>query len=181
MLCQKCQSRPATVHVVRVVNQEKEEEYLCEICAAEKGHFQLSPANTLQNFFPQLAQLWAPAGMMEPTVGPSCPLCGMTLRELSQTGRPGCPQCYEAFGSQLRPLLARIHGNPQHRGLRPGEAAAPTPVAAPPLTEAERRLQGLRQKMQGLVTEERFEEAAALRDEIRRLEEEKAGDGHEQQ
>lgn len=35
MLCERCQERPASVHVTRIINGEKTELYLCQECARE--------------------------------------------------------------------------------------------------------------------------------------------------
>ncbi|MGB4132260.1 MAG: hypothetical protein WBK45_10055, partial [Tepidanaerobacteraceae bacterium] len=41
MLCEECHMRPATVHITKIVNNEKTEMHLCEECAKEK-HLSLS-------------------------------------------------------------------------------------------------------------------------------------------
>ena len=42
MLCQECKKRPATVHLTRIINNNKTEFYLCEECARQKGQFNIS-------------------------------------------------------------------------------------------------------------------------------------------
>ncbi len=37
MLCPECGKRPATIHYTKIVNGEKSEFHLCEVCAQEKG------------------------------------------------------------------------------------------------------------------------------------------------
>ena len=36
MMCQECQMRPATVHITKIVNNQKSQIHLCEECAKQK-------------------------------------------------------------------------------------------------------------------------------------------------
>lgn len=96
-----------------------------------------------------------------------CPHCGYQFAVFQQNGRLGCPRCYESFQQVLQPLIASIHGNVEHvEGEVP---KAPSVVAdwnAPELD----RLGGLKARLKEAIRNERFEEAAKLRDEIRALE-----------
>ncbi|HEY8506602.1 MAG TPA: UvrB/UvrC motif-containing protein, partial [Gemmataceae bacterium] len=69
-------------------------------------------------------------------------------------GRLGCPHDYEAFGTALAGLLERIHRADRHGGKVPRRH---------PGGDAE-----LRRQLRRAVREERFEDAARLRDLIRR-------------
>ena len=61
-----------------------------------------------------------------------CPGCGMTTQQFKNTGRLGCPRCYENFRGDLVPLLQRVHEASQHKGRLPGL----TPAAQPPAPRA---------------------------------------------
>ena len=37
MFCQECGKKPATLHFTKIVNGEKTEFHICEVCAREKG------------------------------------------------------------------------------------------------------------------------------------------------
>ncbi|MCR9245610.1 MAG: UvrB/UvrC motif-containing protein [bacterium] len=101
----------------------------------------------------------------------ACPGCGMTVSEFRSKGRLGCPRCYETYRNDLVPLLQRIHEAQSHRGRLPGRLAA-----APPATD-ERDLAQLRQRLEDAVRGERYEEAAKLRDDLRRLERGESSEG----
>ncbi len=93
----------------------------------------------------------------------ACDFCGGTLDDFRETGRLGCPHCYETFETHLRTLLRRVHGASRHVGemyLSPSAAAAP----------ALRDLETLRDQLRRAVDTENFELAAELRDQIRALE-----------
>jgi protein arginine kinase activator len=87
----------------------------------------------------------------------------LTFRDFRESGRLGCPHCYETYASHLQRLLRRVHGSTQHVGK---VYLPPDPSAS----DLERRLQALRRKLNRAVESEDFERAAELRDEIRSLE-----------
>ncbi|MBO8129335.1 MAG: UvrB/UvrC motif-containing protein [Peptococcaceae bacterium] len=163
MLCEKCQERNATVHYTEIVNGQKREMHLCEECAREEqvGSFSFSPQLNLHHFL---------AGLMGPETGRTfipgnqlqCRACGLTEREFRRTGLLGCAECYEQFSSWLKPLLRRIHGTVRHTGKIPERTGGQS--------KQRRELQRLKQELQAAVSQERFEEAAKLRDRIRELE-----------
>ncbi len=169
-VCQRCQQKPAQVHFSKVVNGEKSERYLCEDCAREEGafHFMLGPQFTVQHV---LGGLIGQAGMPanRATVDTrACPDCGYTYREFAESGRLGCDRCYQAFRSELNPLILRLHGRVEHRGKLPSRGAKHL--------KAQRELDRLRQEMAEAVKREDFEEAAKIRDHIRTL---TGGEAHE--
>ncbi len=94
----------------------------------------------------------------------ACPGCGMTPTDFRSKGRLGCPRCYETFRQELMPLLQRIHEAQSHRGRLPGTTSTGSPPAD------ERPLTDVRRQLEDAVRGERYEEAARLRDELRRLE-----------
>jgi protein arginine kinase activator len=97
-----------------------------------------------------------------PAAGPACEACGLTYLEFRNQGRFGCAHDYDAFKAELLPLLESIHGDVRHAGK------APRRLPRTPGTQAE--LTTLRRRLQQLVTEENYEEAARIRDRIKELE-----------
>lgn len=85
---------------------------LCGTCASE-----LQPAASLDALMEALSGLTARA-----RVHPGrCPGCRTSFAEFKESGRFGCPQCYDHFAAQVRDLLPRVHaGAYQHRGKTPG-------------------------------------------------------------
>ena len=165
MVCQVCGKNPATVHFTEIHDNKMSEMHVCERCADEKG---LHAGNPGQKF--DIADLLA--GMVdtmttsdEERVGRiQCPRCGLLYSAFRETGRLGCAECYGAFQYQLKPLLRRIHGDTRHRGKVPSRDEAGA--------SRSRQIQRLHDELQRAVEREEFEHAAAIRDEIRRLESE---------
>jgi protein arginine kinase activator len=158
-----CGKNPATVHFTEIHDNRMTEIHVCERCAEEKG---LQASATTHKF--DIADLLT--GLVdtmsssdEERVGRiQCPRCGLLYSAFRETGRLGCAECYSAFQFQLRPLLRRIHGDTRHRGkvpARDGEGAVRS-----------RQIQRLHDELQRAVEREEFEHAAAIRDEIKRLE-----------
>lgn len=163
MVCDNCGADDAVVHLTQIVNNEMSTFHLCEKCAAEKGlETQTGPSHVpLTDFLAQMGEGGKEAAGTESSE--SCSFCGLTFRDFRETGRLGCPHCYATFEGPLRGLLRRIHGGTQHMGK---VYLPPDPTA----TEMEKRLEGLRRKLQRAVEVEDFERAARIRDEIRSLE-----------
>jgi protein arginine kinase activator len=93
-----------------------------------------------------------------------CTFCQATLQDFRDTGRLGCPHCYETFDTHLRELLRRIHGATQHVGE---VYLSPVPGKAP---SAATELAHMRGQLHRAIQAENFELAAELRDKIRVLE-----------
>jgi protein arginine kinase activator len=163
MVCDNCGSTEAVVHLTQIVNNQMSTHRLCEKCAAEKG-LETPSEPSASPFTDLLAQMGKePSAESEPATTAQCSFCGLTFRDFRETGRLGCPHCYETYASHLQRLLRRVHGSTQHVGK---VYLPPDPSAS----DLERRLQALRRKLNRAVESEDFERAAELRDEIRNLE-----------
>ena len=180
MKCEKCGKNEATTYYKETLNGQTREMHLCADCAKEMnlgGAFQTAFAGMANALFSDpfhsmaggaLGSLWSdmmglPAGGSLPGAARQCPTCGMTESELRRTGRAGCPDCYHAFEDILSPYIRRVHGADAHIGSAPQRAPSEAPQVDP--------IAELRAKQQEAVQNENYEEAARLRDEIRRLEE----------
>ena len=163
MVCDNCGSTEAVVHLTQIVNNQMSTHRLCEKCAAEKG-LETNPEPAAFPLTDLLAQMGKePSAEAEPASTLQCSFCGLTFKDFRETGRLGCPHCYETYASHLQRLLRRVHGGTQHVGK---VYLPPDPSAS----ELENRLQALRRKLNRAVESEDFERAAELRDEIRSLE-----------
>ena len=106
-----------------------------------------------------------------------CHCCGLTFAEFKQHAVLGCAECYKCFEHLLSPLLERAHeGGVSHMGKQPkrlskGLSPRPTAPMTVALTQEDRarRLQSLGAQLSRAVSEEQYELAAKMRDEIRRL------------
>lgn len=150
--CQRCFNR-AVIHITEVLdNNQVEEVHLCENCykALLTAQFQSPSASG------SIAE-------READNNKSCSVCGMDFQFFRNRGRFGCAQDYELFEDEITPLLESLHGQVRHVGKSPRR----TPLSTTQRAELAR----LRQQLQVLIREERYEEAARVRDRIRQLEE----------
>jgi len=178
MLCQNCNANPATTHIKRFVGDRAEEYHLCPGCARASGLLGDGGLG-LPDFGFQLSDLFSgflgsSVKQQQPnTLAPvaRCGMCGASLQEIAKTGRVGCAQCYETFYSQLEPTLQRIHGSLEHAGKTPEDGNPQLRQRR----EREQNLAQLREQIAQAVKSEEYEEAARLRDEIRRIEEAEGG------
>lgn len=166
MKCDNCGAADAVFHLTEIEDNEMTVAHLCEKCAAAKGletEGEGSPDFPLTDFLAQIG-----AGEEEADPAPegerdACSFCGLTFTAFRETGRLGCPHCYVTFEGHLKGLLRRIHGATQHAGK---VYLPPDPTAS----EKQKRLEGLKRRLQRAVAAENFERAAELRDEIRAME-----------
>lgn len=164
MKCENCGDAEAVIHLTQIENNEMQTCHLCEHCAAAKGLEAGQQAPTsfpLQEFLAQMGGDREAQRSVD--AGERCGFCGLTFAGFREAGRLGCPHCYSTFDRQLRGLLRRVHGSTRHTGK---VYLPPDPTAS----DRERRLEGLRHRLQRAVESEDFERAAALRDQIRTLE-----------
>ncbi len=156
---QKCNlcSKPATVHLTQIVNNQIHKLDLCEECAAEKGV-------TDPNGF-SLADLLVKSSDSSEKGGKIlvCENCGFTQKDFKKTGRLGCPECYDHFATLIDPVLRNMHKGDTHTGKVPEGA-----MERKMFHEKIHQLEG---SLQLAIKEERYEEAAKMRDELQAVRE----------
>ena len=160
MLCEKCGKNHATTHIRTVVNGVVREMNLCGYCAAAGGYTNISH-NSLAGMLASMFGEVSSSGIGKNTV--KCSVCGVTFSDIAETGRMGCAECYKTFNQELLPYLKRVHGSTRHVGKVPNSA----PLAVMPQKET---VEDLRMELNRLVSEEKYEEAAVIRDKIKEME-----------
>jgi protein arginine kinase activator len=161
MKCQKC-TKAATLHITEIVSEDQIEElHLCEECAHK---YLYEPQQPKQTGIKQAPSSASSEETEEPAVlNRECEVCGLKFVDFRNTGRLGCPHDYDEFREELLPLLENIHGETRHCGK--------SPRRLPQAKQTQSELLQLRKQLLQAVNKEAYEEAARLRDRIRRLEE----------
>jgi len=160
--CDICGEKPAKIHSTKIIDGKVETTHLCQECAHKQAAGKAIPLSGILSGLFKLEEAAAPLTKKEML---TCEVCGQTYRSFKETGRLGCATCYDTFEKQLTPIIAQVQKGDRHIGKRPRDLAPPS---------LEERLEGLRRDLQRAVAKEEFERAAALRDEIRKLESEKS-------
>ena len=173
--CTACQKAIATIVVMDLSDGSVTgSQHVCADCAEQLGVAQAQPPKRPDALLEDLLDGFkAPSeAAPQPEATPHreaprserCPGCGMAPADFRAKGRLGCPRCYISFRADLMPLLQRIHESQSHIGRLPSTTSeAPAPIDPQDLTE-------LRQDLEDAVRGERYEEAAELRDQLRRAE-----------
>jgi protein arginine kinase activator len=165
--CTACQKAIATIVIMDLVEGAVTgSQHVCASCAEQLGvATQKHPPKFSAEMLEDLLGGLKSAKPLSRSRTEACPGCGLTPAEFRTKGRLGCPRCYETFRHELMPLLQRIHEAQSHRGRLPGLSSASPP---PPVDE--RTLSDLRRRLEDAVRGEQYEEAARLRDDLRRAE-----------
>ncbi|HLS35979.1 MAG TPA: UvrB/UvrC motif-containing protein [Bacillota bacterium] len=171
MECQVCQKRPATLHFTQVINGNKTEVHVCDICAKEKGYVSFpEDGYSLHNLLKGLFSIDGHAmdenrkKQLHFQREYQCPQCELTFSEFQRTGKFGCAKCYETFSPRIDAILRRVHsGNTEHHGKIPKRRGGDLHI--------KRQIEEYREQLLKLVEEEAFEEAAKVRDKINALKE----------
>jgi len=162
MLCDICKKNPATVHLTEIIDEQMNELHLCEDCARHKSAA-MEQQFGLSDLLAGMADFEKP-DKDEENVAVKCPNCNLTYADFKKVGRLGCGECYNAFRKYLAPLLKRIHGSNQHVGKSPFKEKT---ILKPGRKNTD--LDGLKAQMQKAIQREDFEEAARLRDQIKKI------------
>ena len=165
MLCELCKQSQATVHLTEIINDQMTELHLCEACANQKGA-QVESHFGLSDMLSGLAD-FSKTQEPEEVSTKACSSCGMTYDDFRKVGRLGCADCYPTFKRSLGSLLKRIHGSPIHVGKSPVRLIKSSKIAKTELLD-------LKKKLERAIEHEEFEEAARLRDQIRRAEQQES-------
>jgi len=173
MICDFCKKNKATIHLIRVQNDNVEKVNICAECAGDFSFF------SEDDFYKDLTKILyeifkadegQPNGIqelknlknLEIRKNRSCSFCGMDLKNIKKLGKMGCPNCYSEFKNILLPIIKAIHKNIEHKGKIPENTTGQIKL--------EKSIRDLRNRLKREIFVENFEEAARIRDEIRQLE-----------
>lgn len=181
MKCENCGNNEANVKYTQIINGEKKQMFLCEECSEKLGindiHFNMpiSFNSFLEDFFNDMNEI-----NLIPSLGESktiqCDKCGLTWDNFLHTGKFGCSNCYDDFSSRIEPILRSLQGATSHIGrigeIRSGNNVKQNlddkmEVENKEVTEIEK----LKQDLKNAIKDERYEDAAKIRDEIKKYEE----------
>jgi len=154
MICDVCGANIATVHVEKMVDNQKTAHNLCASCAA--GFDMQLDFNAIFKSFLGAA---LSGGVKTDEIRLRCKSCGLEFSRFQKLGRFGCADCYKYFEPQTFSVLKNIHGADKHTGKLPRKLEAGIKYT--------RTIEQLKCDLQNAVKTENYEEAARLRDIMR--------------
>lgn len=156
-LCEQCGKAEAILSITEVTNDGTPREFsLCRDCAEKRGL--VDKKLSIAEIFTALLKEKSDAADQQLV----CPVCSLSYAEFKKGGRLGCAHCYTAFQPKLIKLIRRIQGTTKHKGTQPSPGEKQV--------VAEQKLQELRNKLHDAITQEEYEKAAAIRDQLRKYE-----------
>lgn len=177
MKCELCHKADAETAIQREVDGEVQELYVCQDCARQEAaptappvseEGQPTPEDEMESM-PLMGMILDAAfeivGRAMNLAEPACPACGIMRHEYRKQSRLGCPECYTAFAKEMDAAIFDLHRATQHVGKVPQRA------------QALWQRRQLEKRLEEAVKAQRYEEAIALRDELRRLPEPDAAEG----
>ncbi len=180
MLCQNCNKNEANVKYTQIINGEKKEMMLCEECSHELGidtmnfNLPVSFSNFFSNFLDDYDTDFMP--LLTKAKETRCDKCGMTYNDFIELSKFGCDNCYDVFADRIDPILKRLQGSNRYLGkkaeINEANREANNKVEKKVKKEESKKekIENLKQQLKDLVKEEKYEEAAKIRDEIKKLE-----------
>lgn len=169
MVCENCKAKQANITVTQVQNGQKMEHHYCEICASKFHPFQfevqdepISLQQFITNWFGTPLKSSTRDEKQKSASQVTCPHCKLSYLHFLKKGKVGCAMCYTAFRPYLPSILEKLQAGTSHISTTESEVDVNQQI--------EEQIQMLREQMKLAIEQERFEDAAKLRDEIKLLE-----------
>jgi protein arginine kinase activator len=168
MFCERCKKNEATIHLSEVVKNNKSEVHLCEQCARDVG------LNTkISNFTLSLPEMLTFLNIDEVSdfrEHRRCHSCGSSFMDYRKNGKLGCPDCYNFLSEKLAPVLLSFFADKRHIGKSPRVSEIQKSVHVEFTRDSvEPDIETLRSELESAVNDERYEDAALLRDRIKEI------------
>ncbi|WP_317119701.1 UvrB/UvrC motif-containing protein [Clostridium neonatale] len=161
MLCEKCKKNEARINLVKILNGQKQEIWLCENCARDIADIPMLNSISKEIDFPFqgiLTGLISNFNNVSEKKELVCPNCGMHYDEFKKTGKLGCSECYEEFSKSNEPLVKTAANFVKYAGKIPKRNKIEL--------SQKKKLKDLKESLQKLILEEDYEKAAVIRDSI---------------
>jgi protein arginine kinase activator len=165
MLCEKCDNCEALFHLTEISNDIQSELHFCMKCAKNlkiNSNWQDNSFSSINN------------NSLSGESGIACLNCGLTTKELIYDGRPGCPSCYKYFNSVFNSIsennnIRKFSGKKPSNYIEIFNFQDTTPALNKSYIELLDSKVKLEDELKRAIIEERYEEAAILRDKIKEV------------
>lgn len=169
MLCDNCGKHEASIKLTQIINGNKTEKMICEECGQKMGiadigfEMPIDISNFLGDFDIENDSFF-PFDTITKEV--KCDKCNMTYQDFLDNGKFGCEECYKTFGDKIDTVLKRIQGTDRYLGRKANHNESNKVQEV----KTNNKLEELQTKLKQAIKEERYEDAAKIRDEIKKNE-----------
>ena len=180
MLCQNCGKNEANVKYTQIINGVRKELNLCSECARKLGVDRIDIPMDFTSFLGDFFNDYAESSLL-PSFSidnVKCKTCNMTYNDFINTGMFGCSDCYDTFSGPIDSLLKNLHGTTKHigRGAKNVDELLNKKTSKNAFKNNENskdekssKLEDLQKELDRAIKEERYEDAAKIRDEIKEM------------
>lgn len=177
MKCQNCGENDANFRYTEIINGVKKELNLCGDCAEKLGvdNLKFNIPIDFSSFFGDLLSEYNDTDfipMLTKTNVLKCDKCDMTYDEFMNIGKFGCGNCYSVFSDKIEPVLKRLHGSTKYIG-RNAIINSNKEIKERSIIKEVSEIESLKEELKLAIKDERYEEAAKIRDKIKNMEENK--------
>lgn len=190
MLCDNCGRNEANIRYWENINGKTKELNLCEECSQKLGinNLDLSMPINFTSFLGEFIEDFATPEFM-PLLNQAktlkCDNCGYTFKDIINTGKLGCANCYNVFDEKLDNIIKKIQGSNKHVGrlgkvidnkidkkidgknTKNEKSIQNTNKEEQKTTK--NQLEELQEELKKAIKDERYEDAAKIRDEIKKI------------
>ncbi|MCL1864640.1 MAG: UvrB/UvrC motif-containing protein [Spirochaetes bacterium] len=169
MICERCKKNEASIHLSEVIKDMRSEIHLCENCANEVGLN--AKISDFSISIPEMLTFMNIDEITDYKDGKFCTACGSSFIDYKRDKKLGCPECYSNMSEFITPVLTGYHGETRHIGKSPlyNEKVYYVNDEQRNYSVNTKNAGDLQAQLDSAVNDERYEEAAILRDKIREI------------
>lgn len=164
MICNKCSSNRATIHIIDIKPEGIRDLHVCEECAKKRGFI----PEISSNIDELLRMIGEEQVLGEPNSennveddSPKCPQCAFSAKDISRSSKFGCEEDVALFRNEIKPVLMKIHNATKHTGRSASFCSDNS--------RKQQALQAFENQLADALKSEDYELAARLRDKIKGL------------
>ena len=162
MICDLCGENEAVLFIEQTSGNAKRKLNLCVDCAKANG---VSPdSKTIGRSLALLFDSLLGRSKFQPKAEDNrlCPVCGISVKEITMTRKTGCPECYSIFKNEVNDVFKKIGALPPYKGSLPKRLKNFRSVLTDRIV--------LQAKIEESLKTEDYEKAAVYRDYLKALE-----------
>ena len=163
MFCDLCHKNAAILHLEEVSQKGSRKINLCIKCAKENG-FKIGfkvDNKKLMNFMDTYTDQGKARRNLLSEDLLQCINCGTTLKDITKHEKAGCPQCYKNFDAIIDLIVLKNNNSLTFKGKLPEDIDE--------IRLRRKEIRKLKLKLNNLIEEENYKEAALIRDKIKDL------------